>query len=170
MGWIVVSIFFLPDYCIFKSLSTKQIIGKGRESGGLYVFKPTMLKAMVGLKSLSLFELHCCLGHPSFKVWRNYIPNLVICHRWIVIRVSLLNISVSIWSLGLINEHYYLIWQFQNCVGGDIPFLVMFSNKYLFHIKSKVFGCSCFVRGFLTLHWQTRTEFPQVCFPWILPP
>lgn len=35
-----VKFFFLPNYCIFKSLSTKQIIGKGRESGGLYVLNP----------------------------------------------------------------------------------------------------------------------------------
>lgn len=56
---------FFPDYCDFKDLSTKRIIVKGRESGGLYIFEPEVPKSGVGLMSLSPFELHSYLGHPS---------------------------------------------------------------------------------------------------------
>ena len=31
--------FFFPDYCLIQDLSTKQVIGRGRESGGLYIFE-----------------------------------------------------------------------------------------------------------------------------------
>ena len=31
------SISFFLDYCLIQDLSTKQIIGRGRESGGLYI-------------------------------------------------------------------------------------------------------------------------------------
>ena len=33
------SISFFPDYCLIQDLLTKRIIGRGRESGGLYILE-----------------------------------------------------------------------------------------------------------------------------------
>ena len=33
---------FFPDFCLFQDLMTKQIIGRGRESRGLYILDPTI--------------------------------------------------------------------------------------------------------------------------------
>ncbi|KAJ9553824.1 hypothetical protein OSB04_017869 [Centaurea solstitialis] len=70
------SVKFYPYHCIFKDLSTKQIIGRGRESGGLYIFEPEELKSQVALASLSPFELHCRLGHPSLQSLKRLYPQL----------------------------------------------------------------------------------------------
>ena len=35
---------FFPDFCLFQDLMTKQIIGRGRESGGLYILDPAVPK------------------------------------------------------------------------------------------------------------------------------
>ena len=70
------SVKFYPDYCIFRDLSTKKIIGRGRESGGLYVFEPEELKSQASLVSLSHFELHCRLGHPSLQSLKKLYPQL----------------------------------------------------------------------------------------------
>ncbi|KAJ9556562.1 LOW QUALITY PROTEIN: hypothetical protein OSB04_011176 [Centaurea solstitialis] len=70
------SVKFYPYHCIFKDLSTKQIIGRGRESGGLYIFEPEELKSQAALASLSSFELHCRLGHPSLQSLKRLYPQL----------------------------------------------------------------------------------------------
>ena len=40
------SISFFPDYCLIQDLSTKRIIGRGRESGGLYVLDTEVPKSV----------------------------------------------------------------------------------------------------------------------------
>ena len=46
------SISFFLDYCLIQDLSTKQIIGRGRESMGLYVLEIKMSKFVLVLKLL----------------------------------------------------------------------------------------------------------------------
>ncbi|GJY95774.1 retrovirus-related pol polyprotein from transposon TNT 1-94 [Tanacetum coccineum] len=53
------SVKFYPEYCVFKDLKTKKIIGRGIKCDGLYVFEPKVSKSLVGLSSSSLFEAHC---------------------------------------------------------------------------------------------------------------
>ncbi|GJR46556.1 retrovirus-related pol polyprotein from transposon TNT 1-94 [Tanacetum coccineum] len=48
-------------------LKIKKIIGRWRKCDGLYVFEPEVSKSLVGLSSSSLFEAHCCLGHPYLQ-------------------------------------------------------------------------------------------------------
>ena len=43
---------FFPDFCLFQDLMTKQIIGRGRESGGLYILDPTVQDLLLVLESL----------------------------------------------------------------------------------------------------------------------
>ena len=68
------SISFFPDYCLIQDLSTKRVIGRGHESGGLYILetKVPMLVACFGV--VTLFELHCRLGHPSFSLLKKVYP------------------------------------------------------------------------------------------------
>nr|GEY97948.1 cysteine-rich RLK (receptor-like protein kinase) 8 [Tanacetum cinerariifolium] len=65
------SVKFYPEYCVFKDLKTKKIIGRGRKCDGLYVFEPEVSKSLVGLSSSSPFEAHCRLGHPSLQSLKN---------------------------------------------------------------------------------------------------
>ncbi|GKC05155.1 retrovirus-related pol polyprotein from transposon TNT 1-94 [Tanacetum coccineum] len=68
------SVKFYPEYCVFKDLKTKKIIGRGRECDGLYVFETDVSKSLVGLSSSSLFEAHCRLGHPSLQNLKKLCP------------------------------------------------------------------------------------------------
>ena len=62
------SISFFPDHCFIQALSTKRIIGQGRESGGLYILETEVSKSAAFSGVVTLFELHCRLGHPSLSL------------------------------------------------------------------------------------------------------
>ena len=49
---------------MIQDLSTKQIIGRGRESGGLYILETEVPKFVACSGVVTPFDLHCCLGHP----------------------------------------------------------------------------------------------------------
>ncbi|GJZ74988.1 retrovirus-related pol polyprotein from transposon TNT 1-94 [Tanacetum coccineum] len=68
------SVKFYLEYCVFKDLKTKKIIGRGRKCDGLYVFEPKVSKSLVGLSSSSPFEAHCRLGHPSLQSLKKICP------------------------------------------------------------------------------------------------
>ena len=53
---------FFPDYCLIKDLLTKRIIGRGRESRGLYILEPEVPTPIVCFEVVNPFELHCRLG------------------------------------------------------------------------------------------------------------
>ena len=40
------SVSFFPNHCLIQDLSTKQIISRGRESGGLYILETEVLKSV----------------------------------------------------------------------------------------------------------------------------
>ena len=46
----------------------KQIIGRGRESRGLYILDTEVSK------SVTPFNLHCLLGHPSLSLLKKLYP------------------------------------------------------------------------------------------------
>ena len=68
------SISFFPDYCLIQDLSMKRIIGKGRESGGLYILKTEVSKSVACPGVITPFELHCRLGHPSVSLLKKLYP------------------------------------------------------------------------------------------------
>ena len=70
---------FFHDYCLIHDLLTKQIIGRGRESGGLYILDTEVSKFVAYSRVLTPFELHCCLGHPSLYLLKKlyYILNFL---------------------------------------------------------------------------------------------
>ena len=45
---------------------TKQIIGRGRESGGLYILDPIVPRPIACSGVTTPFETHCRLGHFSY--------------------------------------------------------------------------------------------------------
>ena len=49
---------------------TKQIIGRGRESGGLYILDPTVPIPIACSRVTTPFETHCRLGHLSLPLLR----------------------------------------------------------------------------------------------------
>ena len=53
---------------------TKRIIGRGRESGGLYILDIEVPKSIACSGVLIPFELHCCLGHPSLSLLKKLYP------------------------------------------------------------------------------------------------
>ena len=68
------SISFFPDYCLIQDLLTKWVIGRGREFGGLYILETEVPKSVACFGVVTLFELHCCLGHPSLSPLKKLYP------------------------------------------------------------------------------------------------
>ena len=65
---------FFPDYCLFQDLMTKQIIGRGRESGGLYILDPAVLRPIACSRVTTPFETYCRLGRPSLPLLKKLCP------------------------------------------------------------------------------------------------
>ena len=68
------NISFFPNYCLIQDLSTKRIIGRGRESRGLYILDTEVTKSIACSEVVILFELHCRLGHPSLSLLKKLYP------------------------------------------------------------------------------------------------
>ena len=68
------SISFFPNYCLIQDFSTKRIIGRGRESGGLYILDTEVPKFVACSRVVTPFELHCRLGHPSLPLLNKLYP------------------------------------------------------------------------------------------------
>ena len=68
------SISLFPNYCLIQDLLTKQIISRGREFRGLYIFETKMSKSVVCSGVVTSFELHCRLGHPSLSLLKKLYP------------------------------------------------------------------------------------------------
>nr|XP_027073728.1 uncharacterized protein LOC113698197 isoform X1 [Coffea arabica] len=63
------SVSFFSEYCVFQDLMTGKIIGKGRESGGLYTLEThssKVQKPVACSSTLTPLEIHCRLGHPFY--------------------------------------------------------------------------------------------------------
>ena len=65
---------FFPDFCLFQDLMTKQIIGKGHESGGLYILDSTFPRPIACSGVTTPFETHCRLGHLSLPLLKKLCP------------------------------------------------------------------------------------------------
>ncbi|EOY08968.1 Uncharacterized protein TCM_024268 [Theobroma cacao] len=59
---------------LIKDLATKQIIGKGCESGGLYYLDTQVPRSIACSSVLTPFEVHCRLGHPSLSSLKKLCP------------------------------------------------------------------------------------------------
>ncbi|CAM8957622.1 unnamed protein product [Rhodiola kirilowii] len=55
-------------------LSTKKIIGKGRQSAGLYILDSQLPKSVACTSSAAPIDAHCRLAHPSLSVLRTLCP------------------------------------------------------------------------------------------------
>ena len=53
---------------------TKQIIGKGREFGDLYIFYSTVPRPIACSGVTTPFEIHCRLGHPLLPLLKKLCP------------------------------------------------------------------------------------------------
>ena len=58
---------FYHDYCVFQDLMTKQILGRGHESGGLYVLDTPVPRPVPCSSALQPSVIHRRLGHPSLS-------------------------------------------------------------------------------------------------------
>ena len=65
---------FFSDFCLFQDLMTKQIIGRGRESRGLYILDLVVSKPIACSGVTTPFETHCRLGHPSLPLLKKLCP------------------------------------------------------------------------------------------------
>ena len=61
-------ILFFLDYCLIHDLSTKRIIGRERESRGLYIHETEVPKSVACPGVVTPFKLHCRLDHPSLFI------------------------------------------------------------------------------------------------------
>ncbi|KAL0453801.1 UNVERIFIED_CONTAM: Retrovirus-related Pol polyprotein from transposon RE2 [Sesamum latifolium] len=67
---------FFPSYCVFQDLQTKKTIGGGYERDSLYYLDTTTtpVSARALSASISPFQWHCCLGHPSLAKLKQLLP------------------------------------------------------------------------------------------------
>ena len=65
---------FFLNFCLFQDLMTKQIIGRGREFGGLYILDPTLPIPIACSGVTTPFETHCRLGHISLPLLKKLCP------------------------------------------------------------------------------------------------
>ena len=68
------SILLFLDYGLIQDLSTKWIIGGGREFGSLYILETEVPKFVVCPGVVTPFELHCRLSHPSISLLKILYP------------------------------------------------------------------------------------------------
>ena len=62
------NISFFPDCCLIEDLLTKRIIGKGRESRGLYILETEVPNFVAYSGVVTPFELHCRIDHLSLSI------------------------------------------------------------------------------------------------------
>ena len=55
---------------------TKQIIGRGRESEGLYILDHAVPRPVACFRVTTPFEMHCRLGHPSLPLLKKLCPQI----------------------------------------------------------------------------------------------
>ena len=65
---------FFPDFCLFQDLMTKQIIGRGHESGGLYILELAVPRPIACSGVTTPYETHYRLGHPSIPLLKKLCP------------------------------------------------------------------------------------------------
>ena len=65
---------FFPDFCLFQDLMTKKIIGRSRESGGLYILDPTVPRPIACSGVTTPFETHYRLGHLLLPLLKKLCP------------------------------------------------------------------------------------------------
>ena len=53
---------------------TKQVIGRGRDFGGLYILDQTVLRPVAFSGVTTPFETHCRLGHPFLPLLKKLYP------------------------------------------------------------------------------------------------
>ena len=71
---LICSISFFSDHCLIQDLSTKWVIGRERKSRGLYILETEVLKFVSCYEVVTLFDLHCRLGHPSRPLLKKLYP------------------------------------------------------------------------------------------------
>ena len=69
------SISLFPDFCLIQDLTTKQIIGRGYESGGHYFLDDRVHRSVACSVKSSLFEMHCRLGHLPLAILKKLYPH-----------------------------------------------------------------------------------------------
>ena len=72
---------FFPDFCLFQDLMTKQIIGRGRESRGLYIPDHAVPRLVSCSEVTTPFEMHCLLGHPSLPLLKSCVHSFQVCRH-----------------------------------------------------------------------------------------
>ena len=65
---------FFPDFCLFQDLMTKQIIGRCREYGGLYILDPIVPRPIACSRVTTPFETHCRLCHLLLPLLKKLCP------------------------------------------------------------------------------------------------
>ena len=65
---------FFTDFLLFQDLMTKQIIGRGHESRGLYILDPAVPRLIACYGVTKPFETRCRLGHPSLPLLKKLCP------------------------------------------------------------------------------------------------
>ena len=96
---------------------TKQIIGRGRESGGLYILDPVVPKPIACSEVTTPFEIHCRLDHPSLPILK------ILCPQFL----SLSSLDCESYQFA---KHYHLSSRLRVNKRASAPFELFHSNVW----------------------------------------
>lgn len=165
---------FFPNHCVFQDLKTRTTIGRGHVEDGLYVLdgKPHVASSVQQLSaprikdnsscSISLFQWHQRLGHPSFSLLKHLFLHL--CSKSSVFQCDCCEFAKhcrSSYPMSIIKSTSLLKLCIQMC-GGQPPlffYLDFVTLWLLWMISHDVHGCICWspkVMFFLCLFHSIR--------------
>ncbi|KAK3027433.1 hypothetical protein RJ639_042073 [Escallonia herrerae] len=145
-------------------LMTKQTIGKGHISDGLYILDTWVPHSVVCSGVVSPFEAHCRLGHPALSVLKKLCPRFhdvssVDCDSCHFAKHHRSSLSPRVnkqaeFAFELAHSDVWNRVLFSLKLGsdillllnGDVPYSVLFPTKALFPVEAPIFGSTCFVR------------------------
>ncbi|XP_019184263.1 PREDICTED: uncharacterized protein LOC109179154 [Ipomoea nil] len=154
----------IPSLPLSSDLLTKRVIGKGRESGGLYILDTTRWEPIACSSVVTLVEAHCRLGHPFLPLLKKLCPQFsslsslhLFCGFCVEIQtqfgvpvkilrsdnakeyfsfpfVSYMRVPKQFWA-DAVSTYCFLINRIPSAVlGGKTPFHTLFPSKPLFHV------------------------------------
>ncbi|EOX92755.1 Cysteine-rich RLK (RECEPTOR-like protein kinase) 8 [Theobroma cacao] len=155
-----------PSISLSNDLTTKRIIGKGRESRRLYYLDTQVPGSIACSSVLTPFEsymiqngiLHqsSCIDTP----FQNGVAKRKNRHLLEVARALLFHTKVpkQFW-VDAVSIACFLINRMPSSVfHSDIPYTIIFPSKSLFPIEPKIFGSTCFVRDVRSQVFRKREE------------
>ncbi|KAK4395911.1 Retrovirus-related Pol polyprotein from transposon RE1 [Sesamum angolense] len=170
----------------FPDLQTKKTIGDGHERDGLYYLDTTTtpVSAHTISATISPFQWHCCLGHPSLAKLEQLLllESSVSKLEYVSIGIfwiSHMNVPKSFWGDVVLTAYFLINCMPSSVLHGDIPYFCLYPNRPLYHVSPRVFDvCVLHITSLMSTPYyssnkdkndKTITDRPSLSTPVPLP-